>query len=487
MSSPLDGLRRLFGIPTARADAGGSSGYGNLAAWVHYLQGEISSSGVTLPPEKALSISSFAAAVEIHSEAVARLPLVVYRRLPGGGKVRATDHPYHRLLKVSPGSGLTAAEWRSLVQTDVETYGAAYCLKVFNLVDSTVRELIPIEARRVQVRRGTSGGIEYVVADEQGTRPAVTYSPRQVLQFMGPFGTPLSPSAPVRRYRELLGLAYVIERFIGASFRNGLRPSMVFGTDKTLTDKTRTNLQEWLVSEFAGSDKAGIAMVMEDGLKPLPFSQNFEQAQVVQLDEKVGLKIARVMRVPPHMLGFNIAQPRANMEQQAREYLDMGLGSRLERMEQSLNVALFGGSDGEFFAEFLFEDLLKGDPAVRAEFYSKLVTIGVMTRNEVRTRENLNPLPGLDDPLTPMNMNRGDEGRARAEVPAPWAGTADPAPRSSKALRTFLRQREAEMEAMTAEAKLHGGEPPPKPEAPGDATLRAFDRLREELIEEAGS
>jgi HK97 family phage portal protein len=389
-------------------------GYGGLAAFVDLLRGAMTAAGVRITPERALTIPTVAACVRVHSEAVGRLPIKIYRRLPDGGKEVARDHPYYKLLKVQPNSYQTAAEWKSLVQTDIETYGNSYNLKI--VIDGRLREILPIEAKRIEVTRSPSGETAYKVYDETGVSLKRTYTADSIIHFRGPFGNSLVAKSPSDQFRELFGIAYAIEVFIGSSFRNGIRPSVAFATDKTLSEAARANLENWLANDFAGSDKASIGMILDDGLKPVPFSSNNEEGQVAELTDKVDLKIARVFTMPPHMVGFNISQPRANMEQQATEYIQQGLGSRTERMEQRLNIELFDGGEGEFYCEFMYEDLLKGDPAVRAEFYNKLVTIGVMTRNEARARENLNPKPGGDDLLTPKNMDQG-----QSAAPAPSA------------------------------------------------------------------
>jgi len=151
-------------------------------------------------------------------------------------------------------------------------------------------------------------------------------------------------------------------------------------------------------------------MLLEEGLEFSATAQTNEQAQVVELHEKVTAAIARVYGVPLHALASNIAQPRANMEQQASEFVAMALRPRLVRFEERLQVDVI--RDPNYFAEFNLEELLRGDAATRAIVYRALIEIGVMTRNEARVRENMNPLPGLDEPLTPLNMQRGDAAAA---------------------------------------------------------------------------
>lgn len=405
MIPAITNLRRSLGIGGPVKASEEDAGYGGLAAFVDYLRGAMTAAGVRITPDRVHSIPTPAACIRILSEALARIPLITYRRLPDGGKERAKDHPYYRLLKVRANGEQSAAEWRSLMATDIETFGNAYALKVD--VAGEVRDLVRLDPRRVEKKRSAAGEVSYQVMDEAGVRLVRTYSAGSILHLRGPFGTDLVAKAPSEQYQELFGLAYAVEYFLSSSFRNGIRPSVAFAKETgLLTDKSRANLKEW-IREYQGSGAASKAILLEDGVKPVPFGTNNEQGQVAELSDKVDLKVVRVYTLPPHMVAFNVAQPRANMEQQAREFIEQALSSRTERWEQRLNLDLFDGGEDEYFCEFLFEDLLKGDPAVRAAFYRTMVEIGAMTSNEVRTRENLNPLEGGDTIVTPKNLDRG--------------------------------------------------------------------------------
>lgn len=399
----MRGLARIQASLGLRADAEHSAKYGPLAAFVEIFGSRATGSGVQMTPSRAMQISAVYSCVRILSNAVANLPLDVYRRTKDGGKERAPDHPAYALLKFRPNSRHTASEFRDLLQGDVEVDGNGYAAKV--IVGDRIEQLVPVSAHRMRVHEDDAGGLHYEIAPKATGSP-VTLPASRVLHLRGPFGDGVVAGSPAVEFRELFGLAYAIEVFLGATFANGVRTSGALSSPSKLSDKAYDNLKQWLRDEYQGYVNAGKPLLLEEGLTWTGTSQTNEQAQVVELQDKVTAAIGRVYQVPLHMLAAYISQPRANMEQAAAEFVAQALRWRLVRWEERLQVDVLG-SDPEHFAEFNLEDLLRGDSASRAEVYRTLVEIGVMTRNEVRIRENLNPLPGLDEPLTPLNMQRG--------------------------------------------------------------------------------
>lgn len=399
----MNGLARIQASLGLRADAGHTAKYGPLAPFIEVFGSRATGSGVAITPARAMQISAVYGCVRILADAIATLPLDVYERTGDGGKKRAVDHPAYALLKWRPNARHTASEFRDLIQGDVEVHGNGYAVKV--LVDGRLDQLVPVAAHRVRVHEDRAGELTYEIAPKSLGSPTFLEASR-VMHLRGPFGDGVVAGSPCVEFRELFGLAWAIEVFLGATFGNGVRVSGVLSSPTKLGDKAYENLKAWLRDEYQGYANAGKPLLLEEGLTWTGNSQTNEQAQVVELHEKVTAAIARVYQVPLHKLASNIAQPRANMEQSFAEFVGDALRSRLVRWEERIQVDVLD-ADPRYFAEFNLEDLLRGDTATRTLVYRTLVEIGVMTRNEVRIRENLNPLPGLDEPLTPLNMQRG--------------------------------------------------------------------------------
>lgn len=405
----IRGLERirsaLFG-PRETAEAG------QFEALLRAYGGSQTEAGVAITPEKALEVPAVASCVTILSEAVSGLPLILYRRRDDGGRERATDHPLYAVLHDRPNPWMTSAELRSCMQADIETHGFGIAQIV--RLGRRGRELIelhPIEASRVTPERVGSEGheLEFKVAPRAGEiGGARTLKHADALYVPGPMGDGYSGVSLIQRHRELFGVAYAIDRYLGSSLRNGVKLSGSLTTEKALSDKAYSRLKEWLQERYVGWEKVGKVAILEEGLGFTPHGQTHKDAQIVELSRMVNSAIAQVWRMPLHKLAQHINQPRANMEQYEREFVSHTLRSRLVRWEQRIQLHLLG-NDPDLYAEHLLDGLLRGDMKTEAEQIALLIQWGVMTRNEARRIKNMNPLPGLDEPLRPLNMASGEE------------------------------------------------------------------------------
>ena len=79
----------------------------------------------------------------------------------------------------------------------------------------------------------------------------------------------------------------------------------------------------------------------------------------------------------------------------------------LTRFEQTMSKRLLSPADrGRYVWKFNFEGILRADSAARSQFYATMLQNGVMSRNEVRGKENLprSPDPAMDDYTVQSNM-----------------------------------------------------------------------------------
>ena len=152
-----------------------------------------------------------------------------------------------------------------------------------------------------------------------------------------------------------------------------------------------------------------------------------KDAQFLELRKFQITDIARLFRVPPHMIADLDRATFSNIEQQSLEFVMHTMTPWAERWEASIeSELLFDGDDLE--VEFDFANLMRGDAASRSTYYQSGIQNGWLTRNEARIAENLNPLQGLDEPLRPLNMV--EEGAAERLIndADPVAQSKEPAP-----------------------------------------------------------
>lgn len=387
-----------------------------LAPFADYLRGSMSSAGVRMNADRAMRVSAVAGCVRILAEGVGSLPFKVYRRLPNGGKEEATDHPAWRLLTMAPNQRHTPEEYFSLQQRDLELEGNALAIRVRTGMTGPVRELVPIEWRRVTVREQTNGRLVYEVASK-GMGSVDRFPEERVLHVRGPFGDAVCGASVVSEFTDLFGLAYAIQQYLGYTFKNGTRLSGVLQTDTALSSPALIRLKEQFKEKYAGVGNAGETLILEEGLKFNAVAQTNRDAQTVELQDKVDSGIARVFSVPLHMLAQHIAQPRANMEQAAREFVQNALRSRIRRVEARYDLDVLGG-DPEFFCRFDLDELLRGDAKTRADVDAVYLDRGVKNANEVRGGLGLNPRAGGDTYVRPLNMS-DDSSQADEDPPAP--------------------------------------------------------------------
>jgi HK97 family phage portal protein len=333
----------------------------------------------------------------------ASLPLMVYRDSPTGRKV-APDHPLYRVLHDSPNADQTAMDFWEFVCACLELWGNAYSEVVRRADGSVISLSPPLSPQCVTPRRTGSGDIEYAVNDGNGRRAVAA---ADMLHIRGFGGDPLGGLSTLAFGRRVFGISIAIESAAAHTFRNGVRSSGVMSSDKAFTAEQRQTAEQLLQEKYAGAMNAGRPMLLDNGLKWQSISINPEDAQMLE-SRRFGVEeICRFFGVPPHMIGHteNSTSWGTGLEQQTLGFQKFTLRRRLKRIEQALEKQLLTPKDRAqgVTIEFNLEGLLRGDSASRAAFYKAALGTtqepGWMVRNEVRSLENLEPIPGWDEPI----------------------------------------------------------------------------------------
>jgi HK97 family phage portal protein len=224
--------------------------------------------------------------------------------------------------------------------------------------------------------------------------------------------------SPISFARQTLGAAIAADEVAAGMFGNGLHLSGFLEQvekAKSLTVEQMDQLVE-MFAKFAGSANSGRVMPLQPGMKFTALGMNPEDAQLLQTRAFHVEEICRWFRVPPWMIGHTEKSTSwgAGLEQQMIAFLTFSLNPYLKRIEGAVKKQLLPLSDrGRVFVEFNRDALLQADSAARAALYSALGQNGVMTRNEMRGKENLPPMPGGDvltvqSNLVPLDQLGGD-------------------------------------------------------------------------------
>jgi HK97 family phage portal protein len=389
-------------------------------AW-EIFGGTKTSSGQRVNETTALGLVAVFACVRVLAETVGSMPLVVYKRLKGGGKERATDHPNHQVLHDRANSEQTSMQWRETGMGHLGLRGNAFSEKVYD-GRGRLAELIPIRPDRVQVER--VGGAKQFQIDVGGRRR--TFTPRDIMHVPGLGYDGLVGYSPVTVAREALGLALAAQEHGATYFDNGAEPGGVLQHPQQLSKPAQDRLRASFESRHKGSANAHRVFIAEEGMTWQSVGMSNRDSQFLETRKFQLGEIARLYRVPPHLIGDLERATFSNIEQQSIDFVVHTIRPWLVRWEQVLNWELFTARERqEFFCEFNVEGLLRGDSAARGEFYTKLFGVGALSVNDIREKENLNPVPGGDKRFVPLNMvdlEKAGEAQAPTPAPAPDSG-----------------------------------------------------------------
>jgi len=355
----------------------------------------LSLSGVSVSEETALNNTDVWACVRLLSETFASIPAITYRRT-GRGKERATDHELYDLLHNAPNPEMNSFTFRETLMSHVLLWGNAYA-QIDWEERTRVRALWPLLPNRMQVLRNPdTKQIIYRYTPSGGTG-TVDLPAWRVLHIPGLGYDGLQGYSPIAMARNAIGLAQATEEAGSRLFKNGVLSTGLLETPKTLSESAQERLKVDFSEKYAGLKNLGRPIILEEGLSWKNMSINPADAQYLETRKYQRGAIASFFHVPPHMIGDLERSTNNNIEQQSLEFVVYTLRPWLVRWEQAIHNKLFDEDERkEYFVEFLVEGLLRGAPETRATFYKNLFYIGAMSPNDIREKENMNPIPDLN-------------------------------------------------------------------------------------------
>jgi len=355
-----------------------------------------STSGKPVNERSAMQMTAVYSCVRILAEAIACLPLHLYKYSENGCKEKATEHPLYRLLHDEPNPEMSSFVFRETLMTHLLLWGNAYAQIIRNGKGEVIA-LYPLMPNKMTVDRDENGQIYYTY--QRATEEAHTMNgssvkllPYDVLHIPGLGFDGLVGYSPIAMAKNAIGMAIACEEFGAKFFANGAAPSGVLEHPGTIKDPKRVR-DAWQ-SQFGGSSNSGKVAVLEEGMKYTPISISPEQAQFLETRKFQINEIARIFRVPPHMVGDLEKSSFSNIEQQSLEFVKYTLDPWVIRWEQSMARALLTLDEKtEYFIHFNLEGLLRGDYQSRMNGYSIARQNGWMSANDIRELENLDRIP----------------------------------------------------------------------------------------------
>lgn len=350
-------------------------------------------------PETAPEVPAVIACIRVIAESVGSLPLQLYRSDANGAKVLATDSPLYRLLRYRPNDEQTSLELRETLVMHYLLYGNAYCEIIRD--GNTITDLFPLHPSRMKSERVADGSLRYVYREPSGRQ--TIYQPRQIWHLRMPSLDGINGISLPAMVRDAIAHARAIESYGLTYFSNNARPGVVLQSDNPIPADAAERMREQWERMHRGPDRAHRTAVLPGGLKVFELGGSNESSQFVEASKQAVITICRAFRVPPHLVQSLDGATFSNIEHQSREFLTYTLLPHLRRIEDSVARDLL--DDPTLFAEHDVHALMRGDSAARAAWYQQALNSGIMSINEVRAAEGLNPIgPEGDERFMQVNM-----------------------------------------------------------------------------------
>lgn len=389
------GIKSLFGIGQARdkpsnkaADAGYSFLFGRTT------------SGKPVNETTAMQTTAVYACVRILSEAIASLPVHVYEYKDGGGKEMVIDHPLYQVLHDEPNPEMTSFVFRETLMSHLLIWGNAYA-QIIRDGAGRVLGLYPLLPNKMDVQRDDKGEIYYVYSRSSDENPNfkeygdIKLQKEDVLHIPGLGFDGLIGYSPIAMAKNAVGMTLACEEYGASFFANGANPGGVLEHPGVLKDPSKVR-DSWN-AVYRGTSNAHKIAVLEEGMKYQQVGIPPEEAQFLETRKFQINEIARLYRIPPHMVGDLEKSSFSNIEQQSLEFVKYTLDPWVIRWEQSLQKALLlPGEKGKYFIKLNVDGLMRGDYQSRMNGYSIGRQNGWLSANDIREMEDMNPITDED-------------------------------------------------------------------------------------------
>lgn len=386
------GVKSLFGFGQARdkpVDKAADAGYS-------FLFGR-TTSGKPVNERTAMQTTAVYACVRILAEAVASLPLHVYEYQDDGGKKLVHDHPLYYLLHDEPNPEMTSFVFRETLMSHLLIWGNAYA-QIIRDGAGRVLGLYPLLPDKMEVQRDDKGNIYYVYSRNSDENPTfkeygnIKLKAEDVLHIPGLGFDGLIGYSPIAMAKNAVGMTLACEEYGASFFANGANPGGVLEHPGVLKDPSKVR-ESWN-SVYRGVSNAHKIAVLEEGMKYQQIGIPPEEAQFLETRKFQINEIARLYRIPPHMVGDLDKSSFSNIEQQSLEFVKYTLDPWVIRWEQSLQRSLLlPGEKGKYFIKLNVDGLLRGDYQSRMNGYAVGRQNGWFSANDIREMENMNPIP----------------------------------------------------------------------------------------------
>lgn len=359
----------------------------------------LTGSGIRVNAQTALQLSTVYACVKVLAESFAILPTVVYQIDDKGNRKPAPNHWLVLLFK-RPNDFQTSFQFREMILLHLALRGNFFAQIIAN-PRGQITALMPIHPDAIRIELLNNGSYRYLVSQSDGSQKPFTRG--EIWHIRGLSDDGIVGLNPIEVARENIGIGLAAQSYGSRFYQNDARPGgwIEFPGQFKDVDAKKVFRDNW--QKLQGGKNKGKAAVLDMGMKYHELEINNADAQFIETRKYQIAEICRLFRVPLHKVQDLDRATNNNIEHVSLEFWTDTMLPWCERIEASIEFDLVF-DDENIDIEFDFTRLLRGDSASRASYYHNGILDGWLTRNEARRSENLPPLPGLDEPLRPLNM-----------------------------------------------------------------------------------
>ena len=355
-------------------------------------------SGVAVDENSALNFSAVWACVRVISEAVASLPIGVFKEDENGNRGVDKSSPIYSLLAYEPNSYMTSFIWRECLMNNLLIHGNSYFLIKR---DSSLRPIELCYLNPEDVNPVKVDDVIYYNVEEYDS-PIPQYD---MLHFVGMGYDGIKGKSVLRVHADTIGLSLGANVTATSYFGNSTQVAGVLKHPGKLSEEAASRLKASWNNNYSGPYNSNRTAILEEGLDFKAISIPASDRQLLDSRLFQVQEIARIFRVPPHLIGDLSKASYNSMEQLSIEFVRTTLRPYLVNIESELNRKLFRESErGTYYTKMSVEGLLRGDSQARANFYREMLQTGVFSINEVRRFEDMNPIENGDEHLVPLNF-----------------------------------------------------------------------------------
>lgn len=380
----LIGLKRARDKPTKSYEGSDFS----------YLFGR-TTSGKNVNEMTALQTTAVYACVRILAEAIASLPIHVYKHTDEG-KEQDVNHQLYYLLHDEPNPDMTSFVFRETLMSHLLIWGNAYA-QIIRDGRGQVLALYPLLPDRMTVKRDDKGELYYVYQRSEEDNPNfkdkgnIILKKSEVLHVPGLGFDGLIGYSPIAMAKNAVGMTLATEEYGASFFANGANPGGVLEHPGILKDPSKVR-ESWN-QVYQGTNNSHKVAVLEEGMSYKTIGIPPNEAQFLETRKFQINEIARLYRIPPHMVGDLEKSSFSNIEQQSLEFVKYTLDPWVVRFEQAFQKALLLPDEKKtYFIKFNVDSLLRGDYQSRMNGYAIGRQNGWLSTNDIRRLEDMNPL-----------------------------------------------------------------------------------------------